>query len=206
MYKREKFCAILIAMHLGCKKIKYSRTLNRVSLFTHGCCTKQIANHADNAYHQNMTHWLTEIILDESKVDDFVRYYTDQLQIAKGEVKIKGSIQRMLAELPGITEHRFNQLQEIEAVLEHFNILYRAKKTEHYKKYLERYQRELSSRDAEKYADGDPEVITIAMTQNAVALVRNQFLGVCKALESKNFMLGHITRLKSAGLDDVNIG
>ena len=40
---------------------------------------------------------------------------------------------------------------------------------------------------------------------NEVALMRNQYLGIMKALESKNFMLGHITRLRVAGMEDITI-
>ena len=41
---------------------------------------------------------------------------------ARTEVKLKGNVERAAAEMPGIVEHRFNQLQEIEAILEHLNI------------------------------------------------------------------------------------
>ena len=40
---------------------------------------------------------------------------------------------------------------------------------------------------------------------NEVALLRNRWLGIMKALESKNFMLGHIVRLRAAGMEDITM-
>jgi hypothetical protein len=73
----------------------------------------------------------------------------------------------------------------------------------HYKKYLEAYARALTSRDAEKYAEAEDEVIDMETIINEVALVRNKWLGVMKGVESKNFMLGHVVRLRTAGMEDV---
>jgi hypothetical protein len=37
-------------------------------------------------------------------------------------------------------------------------------------------------------------------------LLRNKWTGIIKALESKNFMLGHVVRLRTAGMEDISIG
>ena len=39
--------------------------------------------------------------------------------------------------MPGIVEQRFNQLQEIEAILQYMNIELRRLRPKHFKKYLE---------------------------------------------------------------------
>ena len=44
-----------------------------------------------------------------------------------------------MLQIPGVVEHRFNQLQEIEALLEHLNIELRRTRARHYKKFLEAY-------------------------------------------------------------------
>ena len=76
---------------------------------------------------------------------------------------------------------------------------------EKFQKYLENYARALSARDAEKYVDGEDEVIDFETIINEVALLRNKWLGILKSLESKNFMLGHLTKLKCAGMEDYAI-
>ena len=118
---------------------------------------------------------------------------------------IRGHLEKNIAALPGITEHRFNQLQEIEAVLNYLGIQLRKIRRKHFQNYLEKYNRALTSRDAEKYVDGEDEVIDFETIINEVALVRNKWLGLMKGLESKNFMLGHVSRLRTAGMEDISL-
>ena len=143
------------------------------------------------------------IVSDLGELPDFINYYEGELIAAKADIKIRGRVEKELADLPGQSEHRFNQLQEIEAVLEFLNIQLRKIRRKHFQKYLEAYQRTLTSRDAEKYVDGEDEVIDFETLINEVALLRNRWLGVMKGIESKNFMLGHVVRLRTAGMEDI---
>jgi hypothetical protein len=150
--------------------------------------------------------WYNRVTNDLSQLPDFISYYENQLAQAKKEVTIYGNVEKNIAALPGITELRFNHLQEVEAVLNYLNIQLRKIRRKHFQKYLEAYNRALTSRDAEKYTDGEDEVIEYELIINEVALLRNKFLGIIKGLESKNFMLGHVVRLKVAGMEDISIG
>jgi hypothetical protein len=149
--------------------------------------------------------WYNKIVADLGMIPDFINYYEGELSAAKSEIAIRGNVEKCLANLPGVTEHRFNQLQEIEAILEYLNIQLRKIRRKHFQKYLEAYARALTSRDAEKYVDGEDEVIDFETIINEVALLRNKWLGVMKGLESKNFMLGHVVRLRTAGMEDVTL-
>ena len=147
--------------------------------------------------------WYNRVVANLGEIPNFIDYYDHELISAKSEIKIQGNVERALSNLPGLTEHRFNQLQEIEAVLNYLNIQLRRIRQTHYKKYLEAYARALTSRDAEKYAEAEDEVIDMETIINEVALLRNKWLGVMKGIESKNFMLGHVVRLRTAGMEDV---
>jgi uncharacterized protein YfdQ (DUF2303 family) len=147
--------------------------------------------------------WYNKIVADLGEIPGFIDYYENELQVARSEIKIQGNVEKALSNLPGMTEQRFNQLQEIEAVLEFLNIQLRKIRRKHFQKYLEAYARALSSRDAEKYVEGEDEVIDFETIINEVALLRNKWLGVMKGIESKNFMLGHVVRLRTAGMEDV---
>lgn len=147
--------------------------------------------------------WYNKIVQDIVNLPDFIQYYEAELQTFKKECSIAGNVEKNLTALPGITEHRFNQLQEIEAVLNYLNIQLRKIRRKHFQKYLENYNRALSSRDAEKYVDGEDEVIDYETIINEVALLRNKYLGAMKGIESKNFMLGHVVRLRAAGMEDI---
>ena len=150
--------------------------------------------------------WYTQISNDLAKIPEFIADYESELVDAKREIKIAGVLETNLKQLPGVTEHRFNQLQDIEAVLNFLNIQLRKIRRKHFQKYLEGYNRALTSRDAEKYVDGETEVIDYETLINEVALLRNKWLGVLKGLESKNFMMGHLVKLKTAGMEDYVIG
>lgn len=149
--------------------------------------------------------WYNKVVDDLSLIPDFINYYENELHLAKRECGISGIIEKNLSALPGITEQRFNQLQEIEAVLNFLNIQLRKIRRRHFQKYLETYARALTSRDAEKYVDGEDEVVDYEVLINEVSFIRNKYLGIMKALESKNFMLGHITRLRASGMEDAEI-
>jgi len=149
--------------------------------------------------------WYSRVVADLGAIPDFINYYEQELADAKRECQVGGLVEKNITTLPGITEHRFNQLQEIEAVLNYLNIQLRKIRRRYFQKYLEGYARALTSRDAEKYVDGEDEVIDFETIINEVALVRNKWLGVMKGLESKNFMLGHVVRLRTAGMEDIVI-
>ena len=149
--------------------------------------------------------WYNKVVSDIGNLPDFISYYENELLDAKRECRIGGYVENNIKELPGVTEHRFNQLQEIEAVLNYMNIRLRKIRRTHFQKYLEGYARALTSRDAEKYVDGEDEVIDFETLINEVALLRNKWLGVMKGLESKQWMSGHIVRLRTAGMEDVQV-
>lgn len=149
--------------------------------------------------------WYNRVVQNLGEIPDFINYYENELVEAKYDCNVKGNLEKNIANLPGITEHRFNQLQEIEAVLNYLNIQLRKIRRRHFQKYLETYARALTSRDAEKYVDGEDEVIDFETIINEVALIRNKWLGLLKGLESKNFMLGHVSRLRTAGMEDITL-
>jgi len=149
--------------------------------------------------------WYHNVSNDISKIPDALNYFESELNDARIEVKIKGSLDKAAAEMPGIIEHRFNQLQEIEAILNYLNIELRKLRSSFFKKYLENYQRALSSRDVERYVDGESQVVDYELLINEFALMRNKWLGILKALDSKGFSINNVIKLRTAGLDDASV-
>jgi len=149
--------------------------------------------------------WYSRVTSDLSNIPDFIAHYERELDEAKKDCRIGGLVEKNITALPGITEHRFNQLQEIEAILNHLNIQLRKIRRRHFQKYLEGYARALTSRDAEKYVDGEDEVIDFETIINEVALLRNKWLGILKGLDSKQWQMGHIVRLRTAGMEDITV-
>ena len=149
--------------------------------------------------------WYSEISRDVSKITDAVAFFESELQDARQEVKLKGNVERAAAEMPGIVEHRFNQLQEIEAILNYLNIELRRLRSSFFKTYLENYQRALSSRDVEKYVDGERDVVDYEKIINEFALMRNKWLGLLKGLDQKQWQITNVVKLRVAGMEDASL-
>lgn len=153
-----------------------------------------------------MTDWYRQVSGDISRLPDAIAYYESELHGARIETSIKGNLESNSRLMPGVVEHRFNQLQEVEAILEWLNIQLRKKRSEVFKKFIENYNRALSSRDAEKYVDGDKDVIEWQLLINEFAMIRNKYLGLMKAIDSKQFQINNIVKLRVAGMEDTTMG
>jgi hypothetical protein len=149
--------------------------------------------------------WYSKITRDITLLTDAIDYFNNELDEARADTRIKGNIEKASASMPGIVEHRFNQLQEIEAILEYLNIELRQLKSQHFRKYLENYQRALSSRDCERYVEGESDVVDMEKIINEFALLRNKWLGITKALDVKQWQLSNVIKLRTAGMEDATL-
>lgn len=149
--------------------------------------------------------WYSSVSKDLANIPACIDYFYGQLTEAQKEVKIYGNVEKASSLLPGIVEHRFNQLQEIEAILEYLNIELRRVRSRTFKKFLENYPRVLSSRDCEKYAEGEDDVVDMEKIVNEFAMLRNQWLGIIKGLDIKGFQINNIIKLRVAGLEDITL-
>ena len=149
--------------------------------------------------------WYSRVSRDINEIPAAIQYFETELSTAKLEVKLKGNVEKAASEMPGIVEHRFNQLQEIEAILNYLNIELRKLRSSFFKKYLENYQRALSSRDVEKYVDGEADVVDYEKIINEFALIRNKWLGVLKGLDQKQWQITNVVKLRVAGMEDATL-
>jgi hypothetical protein len=149
--------------------------------------------------------WYTRVSKDISNIPDSIAYFENELLQARQDAKVTGNIEKASAAMPGIVELRFSQLQEIEAILEYLNIELRRLRSQLFRKYLETYQRALTSRDVEKYVDGEADVIDMEKIINEFALLRNKWLGITKALDIKQWQLSNIIKLRVAGMEDASL-
>jgi hypothetical protein len=149
--------------------------------------------------------WYAEVSKDINNIPEAAAYFESELQDARGECRITGNVEKSASLMPGIVEHRFNQLQEIEAILEYLNIELRRLKSSFFRKYLESYARALSSRDVEKYVEGEADVVDMEKIINEFALLRNKWLGITKALDQKQWQITNIVKLRVAGMEDASL-
>ena len=150
-------------------------------------------------------NWLSKIRKDINQIVYAIDYYEKELTDARIQTGLRGSVEKHSRDMPGVVEQRFGQLQEIESILEFLNIELRRMRSEKFRKFLEHYNRQLTSRDAEKYVDGDPDVVNQQHLINEFALLRNKYIGLSKALDAKQFQINNIVKLRAAGLEDVSL-
>lgn len=151
-----------------------------------------------------MSLWLTKIRNNQAEIIAAIDYYESEIINARSEISLRGSIEAHSRDMPSHVESRFYQLQELESILEYLNIELKKMKSHKFKNFLERYNRQLSSRDAEKYIDGEQDIVDMQHIINEFALVRNKMLGIIKALEAKQFQINNLVKLRAAGLDDLS--
>ena len=149
--------------------------------------------------------WYSRVSRNINEIPAAIQFFENEINQAKTEVKLKGNVEKQASEMPGIVEHRFNQLQEIEAILEYLNIELRRLRSKFFRQYLENYQRALSSRDVEKYVDGEADVVDYEKIINEFALLRNKWLGVLKGLDQKQWQITNIVKLRVAGMEDATV-
>jgi len=152
-----------------------------------------------------MQSWFYAIKQDLTKFPEAIIFYENEYLQAKEEVKLKGNLEQNAAELPGVFEYRFGQLQDIESILEYFNIEMEKAKSTHFRQYLESYDRSLKKSEIDVYISGEDDIVQFRHLINEIALVRNKYLGLTGALDKKNWNIGHIVKLRSAGLEDVSV-
>ena len=149
--------------------------------------------------------WYNKVSKNISLIPECIKHLEDELAQAKRECGIYGNLEKASAALPGIVEQRFNQLQEIEAILEYLNIEKRRLRSKTFRNYLEKYNKVLSSRDADKYVDGEQDVVDLEKIINEFALIRNKWLGITKGLDQKQWQLTNIVKLRVAGMEDATL-
>jgi hypothetical protein len=155
-----------------------------------------------------MSGWYSKITEDPTDLTPLVEcfaYFEGQLKEASIELNVGGRIELISKKLPGMAEYRFNQLQELEAILKFLNIRLDKKRAERFRFYLEKYDRALSATEAKNFVDGDNEVLDLALLINQVAMLRNKYLGVTKGIEYLHFQIGNIIKLRTAGIEDASL-
>ena len=78
-----------------------------------------------------MINWYSKVTQDLGNIPSFLAHYESELATAKKEIGIHGLVEKSIKELPAITEVRFSQLQEVEAVLNFLNIQLRKIRRKH---------------------------------------------------------------------------
>jgi hypothetical protein len=151
--------------------------------------------------------WYQRVIRDPDDLHpvlDAVEYFTEQYEQGTREVDaLRG--ERLIEVgmcLPGLSQHRAEQLAELDAIIAYLQIREDAAIGVQRRFYVEHYNRKLTDRMVEKFAETHPDVLALRELCNHVALVRNKFTGLLKRHEYLHYQLSNIARLWAAGKED----
>lgn len=92
--------------------------------------------------------------------------------------------------------------QELKALDEWLNGIKEKRMAKLWKKYLESYQRSLSTRDIQAYIGGEKDIVEINQIITEIALLKNQMLSVVDSIKNMGWMVGHITKLRVAEMQE----
>lgn len=146
---------------------------------------------------------ISEASQDLANVLNYIKRYEEALKEAPSLFQIEGrKLEHVNRTLPGHLaryDEMYNELKTLEEFLE--------KKKEIiisplWKKYNEKYSRQLSQRDIQAYIAGETDVVSITELILEVKLIKEQFASVVKALEQMGWSLKNIVELRIHELQD----
>ena len=156
-----------------------------------------------------VSRWFTKIINAPhgnfyGPLGEAIDYFYQQYDEAAEEIRPKRGelIADKARNMAGMMEYRYGQLQELDAILKFLEIHYDKVKGDKKRNFFEHYNRQLSERLSDQYADIEPDVVVVREFIQQVALVRNLFIGVTKGLETLHFQISNLIKLRSAGIED----
>lgn len=150
-----------------------------------------------------MSYLLT---LDEKQMDSIlsqIERYENQIKSAEPIFQLEGrrieEIARTLPHYQSSYDQALNELKGLEEWLTNIKDKITAKL---WKKYTEGYSRQLSTKDIQMYIGGEKEIVEINQILVEVTLLKNNMASIVEALKQMGWMLGHITKLRIAEMQD----
>lgn len=152
-----------------------------------------------------MRFWYNIIKKDITKLQEFIDAYDKEYEEFLPYFKITGNLTENSIRIPGLIEHCQACIDDIVSVYRFVETLYDSAKAAAYKKYNESYNKGLSETAKNQYASNEKAVVDIKIKLTDIKFVQNKFESVAKGLESMNYMLPNVVKLKIAGLDVADI-
>ena len=154
-----------------------------------------------------MRSWYHRISRDPNDFETVysaIEYFDQQYQEARVEAdRLNGKrlieVQTML---PGIVGYRYEQMKELESISAWLEIREDAALGIRRRHYAEHYNRALSDRMIEKYAEADSEVIALRELRSHVAAICRKYDALSRQHEWLHWQLTNITKLRVAGMED----
>lgn len=138
-----------------------------------------------------------------SQLLNIITRYESYLDQAAPLFELEGKkleeIARVLPKNLSIYDRHYQEMKTLEEWLHSRRDKIQAKL---WKKYLEGYARALGSKDIQMYIQGDKEYVEFTEIIIEVANIKNKLHAVVESFSQMGWMIGHITKLRVAELQD----
>lgn len=146
---------------------------------------------------------ISDASADLSSVVSYLKRYEDQLEEIRSIFQIEGKrLEAVNRTLPGYLaryDEIYNELKTLEDFLDKRRDVTVAPL---WKKYNEKYSRQLTTRDITAYIAGEPDYVSITELLLEVKLLKEKYGAVVKALEQMGWSLKNIVELRIHELQD----
>lgn len=143
---------------------------------------------------------------DYQNLPDILDEYERGLGLVEQNLNIKGkSLQAANVEQPSWQLYYDTRRSELYSLVKYFEAKMSATRGKLYKKYTEKYTRELSERGKDKYIDNEETFLSQNEIYLEIKETYEKYVAVCDAFRARGYALNNITKIRVASLEDVLI-
>ncbi len=143
---------------------------------------------------------------DYSKIVDILPRYEALIGEAEPIFQIEGKrLEEVMRTLPHYQSRYDQAYQDMKALEEWIGTVRDRITSRLWKKYNEHYSRALSTKDIQSYIAGEKDILEINQVVTEVSLIKNNLFAIVEALKQMGWMLGHVTKLRVAELQDATL-
>ena len=137
---------------------------------------------------------------------DILAEYEEGLDHVKDNLKIEGKrLEQANTEHPSWQLYYESRRADLYSILKFVEGKTAASRGKLFKKYTEKYSRELSDRQKDKYIDNEDDYLKQYEIYLEIKSVYEKYEAVCNAFKSRGYALNNITKIRVASLEDVII-
>jgi hypothetical protein len=144
--------------------------------------------------------------LSEDRLDEiipFIEKYERKVADAEPIFKIEGQkLENVCKNLPHHLSSYDQSFQEMKALQNWLEVIKEKRISGLWRKYNEKYPRQLSAKDIQCYINGEPEIVEMNQVIIEVEVLKNQLQSIVEALKQLGWMTSHITKLRIAEMQD----
>lgn len=151
--------------------------------------------------------WFKVVKDDLSKLPDAIEWYEQILDEAFAEADISGNLQRALQEQPGLIGYYDAMHTDIDLILDLMEKRLKQTKADKLRQWAENPPTnvKMNSTDTRLLIEADPDVVFIDELVMETRYTYKTYSGLLKALDSRGYTLNNITKLRSSGMEEVEV-